>query len=206
MATKRTHVMTPARRAALKKAQLASAKARRIKRASRNRGRAPKRSNRGEGVSGLKKNVVPYVRVNKRSQTVGYNTGTIVTGSNSRLVVGTYVRRESINKKNGVDKRIEEFMGAIAPKNSKRGKARAYVKKNVVITNPALRANLRGSQVRLSTSRGAGPTIVVRRGRHKVSEQASRKAIKRYDTHARKLNAKRQGKPRPQRRKSGRNG
>ena len=204
MATKRTHVMTPARKAALRKAQLASVRARRIKRASRNRGHAPKRSNRGEGFTGLKKNFIPYVRVNKRSQTIGYNTGTIVTGSNSRVVYGSYVRRENINKKNGVDKRIQEFMGTVAPKNTRRGKARAYVKKNVVITNPAVRAKVRGGEVRLSTSRGAGPTIVVRRGRHKVSEQASRKAIKRYDTHARKLHAKRQGKPRPQRRKASR--
>lgn len=196
---------SPAQRAALRKAQLASVRSRRRKRAMRNRGKAPRKENRGVGFAGIKVNFVPYIRVNKRSQTVGYNTGAYIKGTNSRFVTGQYIRREYGNKKdNPIDQTLRKAGLKVAPKNTTRRKAVNYFKKNVVITNPAIRATIGGSQARLSTSRNAGPTVVLRRGKHKVSRQASVRAIKRYDTHARKLNAKRQSKPRPQRRKANR--
>lgn len=200
---KRRHVMTPARQRALAKAR--AVRIRNLKRArlSRNRGRAPRRANRGEGFSGLGKNTVPYVRVNKRSQTAGFNAGTIIPGTNKRIVIGGYTRLENTNKKNFIDTALGNIGKKIAPKGSRSRLIVDYFKKNVSVTNPALRARLGGAEARLSTSRGAGPTIVIRKGRHKVSEQGSRKAIKRYDTQARKLNARRKkSKPRPQRRKA----
>lgn len=207
MAKKRKWAGTPAQRAALRKAQLASVKARRWRAANRNHGKAPTKENRGIGIAGLRVNFVPYVRVNKRSQTVGYNAGAYVRGTNSRVVTGQYIRRENATKKNNaVDRTLRKAGLAIAPMNTRRRRASNFVKKNVTVTNPAVRAAIGGAEVRLATSRGAGPTIVVRRGKHKVSRQASVRAIKRYDTNARKLNAKRQGTPRPQRRKANKNG
>ena len=204
MAKKRKWAGTPAQRAALRKAQLASVKARRWRAANRNRGKAPSASNRGIGVSGLRKNFVPYFRINKRSGTVGAAAGTIVPGSGKRVVLFGGVRVENINKKGKIDTRLKQAGMALAPKNTRRRSVSNYLKKNVTITNPAIRAAIGGSEVRLGTSRGAGPTVIVRRGKHKVSRQASVRAIKRYDTNARKLNAKKQGKPRPQRRKANR--
>ena len=201
MAAKRRHVMTPARTAALRKARLASIRSRKRMRLARNKGRAPKRANRGEGVSGLKKNFIPYVRVNKRSQTGGFNVGTILPGTNKRIVIGGYTRFENTNKKNFIDTALGNVGAKVAPKGSKQRSIVDYFKKNVSVTNPAVRATFGNAQVRLGTSRSAGPTIIVRRGRHKVSQNGSRKAIKRYDTQARKLNARRTSKPRPQRRR-----
>lgn len=201
---KRVHVMTPARIAALRKAQRASVNAKKRNRLTRNRGRAPKRANRGEGFSGLAKNAIPYVRVNKRSQTSGFNAGTIIPGTNKRIVIGAYTRFENTNRKNFLDTALGKIGSRVAPRNSTQRSLMNYFKKNITVTNPALRARIGGAEARISTSRGAGPTIVVRRGRHKVSTEASRKAIKRYDMYARKLNTKRQGKARKQRRNAGR--
>jgi hypothetical protein len=196
---------SPAQRAAIKKAQLASIKSARRRRLSRNRGRAPKAGNRGVGLAGLKQNFTPYIRVNKNSQTVGFNSGTIRKSGRSRVVYGVYRRVEAVDKKNNpVDKTFRAISNQLAPKNTRRGKARAYVKKNVVITNPALRVAVGSGEARLSTSRRAGPTIVVRKGSHNKSLSASRKSIKRYDTQMRKVKARKQSKPRPQRRNANR--
>lgn len=199
---KRRHVMTPARKIAIRKAQLASVKARKRRRLARNRGKAPKRANRGEGLVGLKRNFVPYARANKRSQTAGFNVGTIIPGTNKRIVFGGYSRFENTNKKNIIDSTISNVVKKIAPKNSRTEKVFGFFKKNVSINNPAVRASIGNAQVRLGTSRGAGPTLIIRRGRHKISQHASARAIKRYDMQARKLNSKRRGKPRKQRRNS----
>lgn len=194
---------SPAQRAAIRKAQIASLKSARRRRLSRNRGRAPKAANRGVGLTGLKKNFIPYVRVNKNSQTIGFNAGTIRKSGRSRVVYGVYRRVEAVDKKNNpVDKTFKAISNQLAPKNTRRGRARAYVKKNVVITNPALRVAVGSGEARLSTSRRAGPTIVVRKGSHNKSINASRKSIKRYDTQMRKVKARKQSKPRPQRRKA----
>ncbi len=199
---RKPHVMTPARQAALRKARLAAIRSKRLKRLSRNRGRAPKRENRGEGFSGLVRNTVPYVRANKRSQTTGFNAGTIIPGTNKRIVFGGYTRFENTNRKNTIDNFIGKIGSSLAPKGSRTRSVVNYFKKNVSVTNPALRAKLGGAEVRLGTSRGAGPTIILRRGKHKVSESASRRSIKRYDTQARKLHARKARKSRPQRRKA----
>lgn len=201
---RRPYVLTPARRAAILKAQKASVAAAKRRRASRNRGRAPLAVNRGIGVKGIRKNTVPYVRANKRSQTLGANAGTIIPGTGKRLVIGGYARLENTSKKNAVDNALRGIGNSIFPRGTTRGRAKKYFRENVTVTNPAVRAKMGGAEVRLGTSRGSGPTVILRRGRHKVSQNASRKAIKRYDTHARKLNAKRQGKPRPQRRRANR--
>lgn len=202
MAAKRRHVMTPARKAALRKAQMAAVRAKRRAHLARNKGHAPKPENRGIGIKGVKQNFVPYVRANKRSQTGGFNVGTIIPGTRKRIVVGGYTRLENTHKHNFLDTALGSVSSKVAPRNSNRRKVMDFFKKNVTVTNPALRASIGKAEVRMGTSRGAGTTIVVRRGRHKVSQNASMKAIKRYDTHARKLNAKRAGKPRPQRRRA----
>lgn len=199
---KRRHVMTPARKMALRKAQLAAVRAKKRARYARNKGHAPKPSNRGVGVSGLTKNFIPYARVNKRSQTGGFNVGTIIPGTGKRIVVGGYTRLENTHKHGMLDVALGNISSKIAPRGSSRRKVMDFFSKNVNVTNPAVRASLGNTQIRVGTSRGAGPTLIVRRGRHKTSQQASQKAIKRYDTYARKINARRVSKPRPQRRRA----
>ena len=195
---------SPAQLAALAKARKVALANRKRRAANKNKGKAPSRSNRGIGIKGFKSNFTPYARANKRSQTVGYNAGTILPGTNKRFVTGSYIRVENTTKKSAVDRAVGHITDAAIPHGTKRRQVRDYLKKNVTVTNPALRAAIGGAEVRLGTSRGAGPTVIVRRGKHKKSQQASRKSIKRYDTHARKLHAKRKPKPRAQRR--GKNG
>jgi hypothetical protein len=194
----RTAAQTAASRRNIKLAQAARGRAY----LWRNRGKASTRANRGEGKKGLKANFVPFLRTNKRGTTVGYNVGTYIPGTNKRFVrSSTYRIENSTRKPNSIDRALARATDIVAPRGTRRGAARNYLRKNVIVTNPAFRAALGpNAEVRLGTSRGAGPTVIVRRGRHKISQQASRKAIKRYDTNARKLNARRATKPRPQRR------
>lgn len=187
------YVFTPARAEALAKARLASARSRRNK-SRRHYGNNPIK--RGQGVAGLKKNFVPQLRLNKRSQTASAAAGTIIPGTHKRIVVGGYVRVENTGRKGAIDRALSKGISKAAPYNTKRGKAKTYLFKNVSVANPAIRANMAGGQVRLGTSRGAGPTIIVRRGSHKTPLTQSRRGVKKFDTSSRK----RRKKKRPQRR------
>lgn len=186
------YVFTPARRLALDKARKAR------KRNSKRRYSTNKAA-RGIGRSGLVKNTVPYLRANKRSQTGGFNAGTIVPGTGKRIVFGGYVRLENVNRKGAIDRAIQKAGLKAMPYGTKRGKVRKYLRENVQITNPAIRANVGKHQARLSTSRGAGPTITLRRGKHKIPLAKSRAGVKKYDTRMRAI----AGTPvsRPQRRR-----
>src|ERR1044071_218260 len=93
------YVFTPARAASLAKAR----KARRRK-SKRLYGSNP--VTRGVGKSGLARNTVPYLRANKRSQTGGFNAGTILPGTGKRIVFGGYVRVENVNRKGAIDKAL----------------------------------------------------------------------------------------------------
>ena len=80
---------TPAQRAALRKAQIASAKARRGKRSSTARRRySSNPAKRGIGTSGARKNFIPYARINQKSTTVGGNTGTFIPFTNKNKSFG----------------------------------------------------------------------------------------------------------------------
>jgi hypothetical protein len=162
-----------------------------------------KRGDRGAGFKGLKQNTIPYVRVNKRSQTIGVNAGTIIPGTHKRVVFGGYSRLESTRNKTAVDRFAAKGVSKVFPTGTRRGKAVAYARKNFSITNPAVRGSVGGAQVRLGTSRGAGPTVIVRRGRHKTAQSKSQVGIQKYDTAIRKISGTRAAKvkkPRPQRR------
>lgn len=184
------YVFTPARRAALDKAR--KARKRKSKRLY-----SSNPITRGQGKSGFQKNFVPYLRVNKRSQTAGFNAGSIFPGTGKRLVVGSYVRVENTNRKGAIDKALAKAGNKTMPYGTSRGKVRKYFKENVTITNPTIRANVGKHQARLSTSRGAGPTITLRRGKHKTPLAKSRAGVKRYDKRMRSIAGK---KARPQRR------
>lgn len=184
------YVFTPARRAALDKAR---------KKRKRN-SKWLYSSNpvtRGQGKHGLAKNTIPYLRVNKRSQTGGFNTGTIIPGTGKRIVLGGYIRVENTNRKGAIDRALAKAGNKTMPYGTSRGKVRKYFKENVTITNPTIRANVGKHQARLSTSRGAGPTITLRRGKHKTPLAKSRAGVKRYDKRMRTIAGK---KARPQRR------
>lgn len=151
-------------------------------------------------------NTIPYIRVNKRSQTIGINAGTRIPGTHKRVVFGSYTRLESTRNKTAVDRFAAKSVSKVFPTGTRRGKALAKIKASnpVVITNPAIRATVKGHQVRLGTSRGAGPTIIVRRGKHKTSQAKSQVGIQKYDTQMRKVSGKRASmsvkRSRPQRR------
>ena len=195
-----TYVMTPARKAALRKAQLASARARRGKKKPTTRriyGHDPIK--RGVGVAGLAKNATPYARINKRSGTVGVNTGTIIPFTNKRISFGGYLRLENRNKnKNPIDRLQSRALNKIARPGTKAGAVRAWTSKNVTVKAPGIRANVGGAQVRLGTSRGAGATLIVRRGSHKAVQTKSKSGINAYNKRMSSVMGK---KSRKQRRK-----
>lgn len=192
------YVQTPARLAA---SRANIAKARKARRRKSHRKYSTNPVARGQGKSGLIKNTVPYVRVNKRSQTGGFNAGTVIPGTGKRIVFGGYVRLENTSGKSGVDKLFGKAANAVAPYGSTRGKVRKYLRNNVQITNPAIRANVGGHQARLSTSRNAGPTITFRRGSHKTPLTASRNGVKAYDRRMRSIAGTKVGRPQRRRRK-----
>jgi len=169
-----------------------------------------KRGERGVGIKGLKANFVPYARVNKRSQTVGYNAGSLIPGTHRRIVTGAYVRVESTRNKTAVDRFVAKGAKKVFPTGTKRGKVAGHLHKNVALSTPAARASVKGHSVRVGTSRGAGPTIIVRRGQHKTPIAKSQKGIAKYEKRIRTITDKRtkakakKRKPRPQRRRAAR--
>lgn len=191
------YTFTARRQEALRKAQLISAAKRHAQ--AHTVGKAPSPVNRGKGVSGLKKNFIYYSRVNKRGQTVGFNAGTILPKGKKRFVAGGYIRIENVNRKGVFDHKVDHVKGKLLPAGSKR----ARIIKNVKVTNPLqLRATAKGHQVRLGTSRGAGPTIIVRKGKHKTPSKVSKKGVNTYNRKVNKVSIK---KARPQRRNRKRN-
>ena len=106
------------------------------------------RVGRGKGLTGLKQNTVPYVRVNKRSQTVGVNAGTIVTASH-RIVVGGYIRKERFRGRTAVDKFTDKLVAKVFPTGTKGGKAIAYLRKNTEINKPVRYASMKTGPVGL---------------------------------------------------------
>jgi hypothetical protein len=181
------------------------------------------------GAAGLKRNFKPYVRVNKRSQTIGWNTGTRVTGRTSRVSTGWYVRREQTAKYTGLDKLVNRGFTsragrAVIPKGSKRAGAVAAIRTHVHVSTPAVRVQFgqrvnsegkvvkRGVQARLGTARPygksrTGPTLVITRGTHKTSALRSFKGMQKYDNRMSQIAGKKAGKakrPRRQRRRAAR--
>lgn len=123
---------TPARQAALRKAQLISAR----KRAAHGKHVA---SARGSGLTGLQNNTRPYLRTNKLSTTVGVNSGTVIPGTRKRIAIGAYARVETIDKKNtALDKVVGKGGKKLAPAGTTRRKIINRVKKHVSINSPAL--------------------------------------------------------------------
>lgn len=183
---------TPAQRAALRKAQSAAAIANRGRKRSRKsikvRPRTSDPVRRGSGWEGARKNFTPHIRANKNSQTVGFNTGSIVPFTKKRIAVGAYVRVENTKRNdNVIDKALGKAHRKLAPKGTKRAAITSWAGKNVHIDSPAIRANVGGAQVRLGTSRHSGPTIIIRRGKHKIPKSLSKTGIKKYNTDMRKI-------------------
>lgn len=192
------YVFTPARRASLRKAQLASAANRRGKSVRANHRIYGQTKNRPQGVKGLKATFTPYVRANKRSQTAGFNAGTIIPGTHKRIAIGSYARIENTTRKSAVDRAINKATYKYVGKNNKRSKVSGYLKKNVRTTVPAVRVSVGGAQARLGTSRNAGPTVIVRRGTHKAPTNKTQTGLRTYDKTTEKR--KTTGKKRKQRR------
>lgn len=199
----RNYQFTPARQAALRKAQLVSAAKRRgRKRELKGKHYSSDVKKRGQGVTGLKKNTIPYVRFNKRSQTVGVNAGTVLPGGKKRIVLGGYARIENTSRKGGIDKALAKTSGIVAPRGTRRAKTSAFLQKHVKIQNTGLRKSVHGHTVSLGTSRGAGPTVIIRRGRKPTPQAKSTSGIKAYNKRMEVISTQRKKKKkrRPQRR------
>ncbi len=168
---------------------------------------ASSRQGRGVGLTGLKQNTIPHLRISKRSTTVGVNSGTFIPGTNKRIVIGNYARIEHVGKTK-YDQRKESLLAKAMPKGSKRDLLGKHVKKHVKLDNPAIRystpgtSSRHGVQARLGTSRHAGPTLIVRRGKHKTSQPSSKSGVKNYNKRMDQIAGRKVSKPRPERRKS----
>lgn len=108
MATK--HVMTAARRAALRKAQLASAAKRHAKAQAMGARKKPavsvgRRGFRTTSTSAFQ----PNVRLSRRSQTLSTHFGVKIPKTNRRLVAGGYVRVENISKRSSI---VDQVIGS----------------------------------------------------------------------------------------------
>lgn len=190
---------TAAQKAAWKKTQQAAWKANKGRKrshykAKRNVNRrhySSDKKKRGVGIAGLKKNTTPYLRANKHSQTLGTNTGTIIPFTGKRVAIGSYIRLENTSRKNALDATLGRVGNKVAPKGTRRGSARKWFRESVRVDNPGLRANVGGAQVRLGTSRNSGPTVILRRGKHKTFEKKSRNGIRIYDTRMTKIKKRR---------------
>lgn len=204
MPRNRNYVFTPARRAALEKARRARSIKAKSRRNANRRHYSGDVAKRGQGVAGLRKNTIPYVRANKRSQTVGFNAGTVLPGGKKRIVVGGYARIENTTRKGGIDRALAKSTNIVLPRGTRRAKASAFFNKHVGVTlkNSAPRKAIKGSTVSLGTSRGAGPTVIIRRGNKPTPRSKSAAGIKAYnkriDTIAGQRTKKK--KSRPQRR------
>lgn len=167
------------------------------------------RRNRGVGVKGLEKNLIPYARISKRSATVGANTGTFIPFTNKRINFGGFFKVEDARKKTAVDRIAQSAWNSVAPKGSTVDLVGRHIAKHVKVDNPAIRYSAPGTnsrhgvQVRLGTSRKSGPTLTIRRGTHKRTQSESKSGIKRYDKQMSKIQGKRvkESKPRPTRRR-----
>lgn len=192
-----SYVFTPARQAALRKAQAASA----YRRRGKGRRVYGQTKNRPTGMAGLKRNTIPYARANKRSQTLGFNAGTIIPGTKKRIVFGAYARLESTVRKTAVDRAVDKAAYKYLGKNTNRAKVGKYIRKNVKATAPQLRVKVGGAETRLGTSRGAGPTVIIRKGKHPTPRNSTQTGLRRYDAASAKR--KKSTKARKQRRGSG---
>lgn len=204
---KHPYVFTPARARALararEKARLANIARGKATRSRMRRHYSGNPQSRGQGISGLKKNFVPYARVNKSSGTGGFNAGTIIPGTGKRIVFGGYSRVETTNKVTAIDRMVSKKARKLMPNGTARGDARNFWNKNIFFDNPTVRANVGKAQVRLGTSRRGGPTVIIRKGRHKVVQMKTYGGTKRYNRRMRTIQRAKdraKKKPRPQRR------
>ena len=195
---RKPHVMTAARWAALKKAQerarIANTLRGNVSRNRRRRHYSKDPAKRGQGIAGLKKNFVPYARLNKNSGTGGFNVGTVIPGTGARIAIGGYSRIETMRRKNSFERMISRKSHQWMPNGTKRGSVRNFWNKNVFFDKPTVRANIKGAQVRLGTSRRGGPTIIVRKGNHKVVDMKTFGGTRRYDKRMRTINRSRTNK------------
>jgi hypothetical protein len=204
---RKPYVFTPARAAALAKAR-EKARIKNMARGHETRMRSRRHysaspTKRGQGFEGLKRNFVPYARVNKGSGTGGFNVGTVIPGTGKRIVFGGYSRIETMNRKTAIDKMVSKGASKIMPHGTKRGGIRTFWNKNISFDNPTVRVKMKGGEARLGTSRRHGPTLIFRSGRHKVVEARTFGGTKRYKRRMNTIQNSRirtKKKPRQQRR------
>lgn len=175
---------------------------------------APKRK-KGKNSKIGKVAVVPYARGSLRSGTVGVNAGTNVS-SKARVSFGGYVRLER-TQTSKLEKKIaqthETTVNAIVKKISPNEKmdpairsairqvSRAQINKR--IGGQVRVPGTQSAQARLGTSRYGLPSVVVRKGRSRVSTKDRRSGINEFNDRMKALQEGRKVKKtvRPQRRR-----
>lgn len=156
----------------------------------------PIRRTRGQGWAGLRANTVPYARVNVRGQTAGINTGTLIPGTHRRVAGGAYLRLEDTRRKTAPTRFAEakghQWLMTRSPKTRKVIRAVTPYLHNMRVSttkqlrwgipNPGMHGKgVRGAEVRIGTSRRAGPTVIIRRGQTKTPAWKSAKGIQSYN-------------------------
>lgn len=148
-------------------------------------GRTGKNNKSGFTIKQTKVAVVPYARASLRSQTIGANAGFDVPGlrTKRRVSFGGYVRverRQASMVENRIRNNYNGAVNKLVSKLSPNSKADPFVKKAVQYVareqvNKRLGRQFRvigtdSSFARLGTSRYGLPSVVVRKGRSRVSD------------------------------------
>ncbi len=167
----------------------------------------------GRWTAGRKVAAVPYARASLRSQTVGLNAGTNLT-RNYRVSIGGYARIERRSSsqvesaiRNTNDKAINRITKKLSPSEKLEPLVEAGVRK---AQQRAFRKVLggqhdlgKGVSARVGTSRLGLPSVVLRKGTHKVGDKKRNAGIDRYNSRMQGIKQTRAAAktPRPQRRK-----
>lgn len=200
------YVFTPKRRVALSRAQAKSAMMKRLRariRNSKTGGKKPSKGFKAGGVGHLRTNFTPYARVNQRSLTIGANTGAGIPFSNRRVSMGSFFRIENKDRSKPLNEAISRTADRYVKPGSGAAKVRKFFGDNVRIDSPVVRGKFGSVEARATTSRGGGPTLVVRRGKHKTPLHQTKAGVVEYDRRMRVLFDKRKRKqyrPRAERR------
>lgn len=144
----------------------------------------------GRWTAGKKIAAVPYARASLRSQTVGINAGTNLTRK-YRVSVGGYARIERRQAtlvesaiRNTNDRAVKGLVNKISPSEKLDPLVEAGVRKaqqRIIRKVTGGQHNIgRNASARVGTSRVGLPSVVIRKGSHKVSDKSRNAGIDKY--------------------------
>jgi hypothetical protein len=170
------------------------------------------RDKAGRWTAGRRIAAVPYARASLRSQTAGINAGANIT-RNYRVSVGGYARieRRTSNKvESALTSANNKVIEGVAKKLAPDARLEPLVESGVRKAQRIAIRKVTGGQhqvgqnatVRVGTTRTGLPSVVVRKGSHRVSDKKRNAGIDRYAARMEGIRVARAAAkaPRPQRR------